>query len=506
MENLEKLAAERVQKARAAVIASRPFYGCLVANVVPIMSRSVKTAGTDSKHHYWNPDFVMSLPQAEIEGTQVHESEHDARHHSTRRGARDPKEWNAACDLALDQDILGEGFKLPATHMVWLSENWKPNYKGMSAEDIYRCRELDRANREKEQQDQQQPVQGQPENKPGQSEQESGDGDAEADNESGDDQSGADDASEQSKPGDEPDEEAEGHADGEQAEREADAEAGNGDGDHDEGDKPSDGDGASAGDQPGDQDSDAGQAEPPKGGNDAGQCGEVLDAAPDAAEIAEQDAKWDVITRQAVSLAKARGDLPGYMTREIERMNAGKQDWRETLRAWFDQGALVSQTWNRPNRRFAGQGLILPGNQRDGINKGVFLVDTSASCDAKALQCVNEEAQAALDDGVLDQVVVVYGDTRVTRVDEYHAGDEIEFDPKGGGGTRMRPLFNWVEENAPDASLVVCFTDMEFEDLEHNGPEPSMPVLFAAHGYPDKVRGYLANAPWGAPGLDVGAH
>jgi hypothetical protein len=31
-------------------------------------------------------------------------------------------------------------------------------------------------------------------------------------------------------------------------------------------------------------------------------------------------------------------------------------------------------------------------------------------------------------------------------------------------------------------------------------------VLFAATGYPDAVKALIANAPWGARGIDVGAH
>ncbi len=118
---------------------------------------------------------------------------------------------------------------------------------------------------------------------------------------------------------------------------------------------------------------------------------------------------------------------------------------------------------------------------------------------------MRNEAQAALDDGAIDQVTVVYGDTRVTRVDQYRTGDAMEFDPRGGGGTMLRPLFDHVRDEVPDASLIVCFTDMEFEDL-NSTEEPSCPVLFAATGYPQKVRQYLANAPWNAPGIDVGAH
>src|SRR5262249_59321476 len=97
-------------------------------------------------------------------------------------------------------------------------------------------------------------------------------------------------------------------------------------------------------------------------------------------------------------MAKAFGQLPGNITRESECENNATQDWSEVLRAWFDQGALRTETWDRPNRRFIGGGLFLPGSQRDGVNKAAFLIDTSGSvfCDSVALQCVRNEAQAAL--------------------------------------------------------------------------------------------------------------
>jgi hypothetical protein len=33
--------------------------------------------------------------------------------------------------------------------------------------------------------------------------------------------------------------------------------------------------------------------------------------------------------------------------------------------------------------------------------------------------------------------------------------------------------------------------------------EPHCPVLWAAVGYPDRVKRYLANTPWNAPGIEV---
>jgi predicted metal-dependent peptidase len=201
-------------------------------------------------------------------------------------------------------------------------------------------------------------------------------------------------------------------------------------------------------------------------------------------------------------MAKKRGDLPGHWEEIIETENESKEDWRETLRAWYDSGSLKTSTWNVPNRRHIGRGLYMPGTRKEGLNKVGFLIDTSLSMDTEALASTKVETQAALDDGAIDSVLVVYNDTRVTRVDEYNTGDQIEFDPKGRGGTDLRPAFKWFEDNA-DVSLIVCFTDLEIGDP---GPEPSCPVLFAVYGHPVKVRAYIENAPWGAPGIDVGAN
>jgi predicted metal-dependent peptidase len=451
LNDMNKLATERVLKARTELILARRFYGVLVSNVEPVLSRSIPTMATDGKRHFYNPEFVMGLTTEEMLGVQAHESEHDARHHGTRRNGRDPMEWNIACDYAINIDLLDEGFKLPKNAYV------DAKYRGMSAEDIFRSRELDK---QKEL----------PKPEPEDSE------DNESD-ETEDKDEGENDANDDA---DEPQEKPAG---------------GSAPGESDEGDEPSE---ASEGEGDGAE----GENEPTSSG-DPGGCGEVLDTAEDAGDIAENDQKWERIVRQAATMAKAAGQLPGHVSREIERANNPPQDWREVLRAWFDQGALRRETWNRPNRRFAGSGLYLPGNERDGVNKVAFLVDTSGSMDDVALALVRNEAQAALDDGVINEVVVVYGDTEVTRVDIYKTGEEIDFDPRGGGGTKLAPLFDHVRDYHDDTSLIVCFSDME---NYYWGDEPSSPVLFAVTGYPTAVKAHLANTPWNAPGIDVGAH
>jgi predicted metal-dependent peptidase len=485
MTNVDKLAMERVLKARAALILARRFYGVLVSNVEPVASRAIPTMATNSKQHFFNPDFIGTLTQEQLEAVQAHETEHDARHHSTRRGERDPKKWNEACDYAINPDLKAEGFKLPE----WVL--FEERFRGMSAEDIYRTRELD------EQKDKPQP-QPQPEpEQPDEDEQgEDGDDDAQQPDEQDDD--------EQS---DEPSDESDGESDDGESEGDKPGDAGEGEGDEDgdEGEGTGKGEGE-AGDEPGNAGGGAGEGNgegEPQTSGDPGRCGEVLDAADDASEIADLDSKWERVVRQAASMAKAIGQLPGHVTADIERANNPPQDWREQLRAWIDNGTRRIESWNRPNRRFASQGLILPSSQKDGVNKIACVIDTSGSMDDRALACIRNELQAALDEHAADEIVVIYNDTRVTRVDHFAQCDELVFDPRGRGGTDLKPAFKYVAEEVGDVSGMLVFTDLEIGDP---GPEPECPVLFAVYGYPQYVRQYLANTPWNAPGIDVGEH
>jgi predicted metal-dependent peptidase len=478
METIDTVAAARVAKARSELILERTFYGVLVSQVEPVASREFPTMATNGRRHFYNPDFIAKLPQKQVLGVQAHETEHDARRHHTRRAGRDPQEWNICCDLAINPDLIKAGFELPAGALL----EWR--FEGMSAEDIFRTRELERAQQQKQPQQPQQPQDGDAGDAGDDAGEQPGDDGDEAGDEAGDQESGGSDgaAGDAGEAGEEAGAGASGEAAGE----------------------PADGEGQGSGQgQEGDQEAN-GEAKPQGSSGDPGQCGEVLDAAEDAGEIANEDAKWERVVRQAASLAAKRGDAPGHVSREIERNDHPPQDWRETLRAFFDGGATTTETWSRPNRRFIGSGLYLPGREREGVNRAAILVDTSGSMDNVALAAIGVEIQAALDENVIDEVVVVYGDTRVTRVDTYRGGDEIEFDPRGGGGTVLAPLFKHVADEI-DASLIVCFTD-GYIDINSDSPEPACPVLWAFTGYPNEVRRMIASAPWGATAIDVGSH
>jgi predicted metal-dependent peptidase len=124
-------ASDLFAKARAALLVSAPFWGVLSLRLAPIEDPSIPTMQTDGVSIRYNPAFVAGLSRGLLRTVIAHETMHCAALHHTRRGERDPKRWNIACDHAINPLLLETGFELPEGMLL------DPAYVGMSAEEIY---------------------------------------------------------------------------------------------------------------------------------------------------------------------------------------------------------------------------------------------------------------------------------------------------------------------------------------------------------------------------------
>jgi predicted metal-dependent peptidase len=121
----------RIQKSRTRLLLDHPFFGTLLFRLGAHPCTSIETMATDGVSLFYNPGFVETLNAAELAGVLAHEVMHPALEHTTRRGDRDPKRWNMACDYAINPMLVDAGLTLPKD--VLLDER----FRGMSAERIY---------------------------------------------------------------------------------------------------------------------------------------------------------------------------------------------------------------------------------------------------------------------------------------------------------------------------------------------------------------------------------
>ncbi|AQT47997.1 DUF2201 family putative metallopeptidase [Bartonella choladocola] len=236
--------------------------------------------------------------------------------------------------------------------------------------------------------------------------------------------------------------------------------------------------------------------------SDPGGCGAVLDACKNANVSELSQMKRDIQTsiRQAISIAagKAGGreNLPSGIRNIMDNSTKPIIDWRQTLRDYIDDSTRQDYSWSSPNRRMLSLDIIVPGLVSDGLNQLVVAIDTSASIDQKLLQLFATEIQAAFDEGIADELVVIYADQRVRKTETFTKGDKLILEAVGKGGTSFIDTFLWINKHASNASVIVYFTDLQTTEFGH---EPMAPVIWAAYGKQKTYEVLAKRVPFGRP-------
>jgi predicted metal-dependent peptidase len=212
-----------------------------------------------------------------------------------------------------------------------------------------------------------------------------------------------------------------------------------------------------------------------------GGIGEVLDAADEngdpasPAEMSRQQHEWSIAAEQAMRTAKACGNAPADLERPLSESRQSHQDWRALLRAFVAATTVSDYRWTPPNRRHIGAGLYLPSVMRSGVGEIVIGVDTSGSIGKDELEQFAGEITAISDEAQPEAIHVVYCDAAVQSSQQFGPSETITLEPKGGGGTDFRPVFEWVERSNIAPVCLIYLTDLCCTSY----PEvPDYPVLW----------------------------
>lgn len=376
-----------------------------------LIAGTVPTMATDGRRIVYDPVFVNSLKPEELEAVLAHEVLHCALGHHCRRGERDPRLWNEAADLAINPILVSNGFTLPDGALI------DPAFDNLSAEEIY-ARLIQRSRDESS---------AAPEQTPQQTGTDAGAG-------------------------------TEQGTQGQQA-RDSGSNARN----------PSDSTQDAFGNQTGNE------------STRPGEFGEVWDATGEQgglasqAENSRQQYEWNIAADQAMRSAKSCGREPANLDRPLNESQQSKQDWRTILRDFVAATTPSDYRWTPPNRRYVASGLYLPSVERAGLGTVVIGVDTSGSIGEEELEQFAGEISAIADEAKPEAIHVVYCDAAVQASQQFGPSEPIHLEPKGGGGTDFRPVFDWVEANQIAPVCLIYLTDL----CCHSYPSiPEYPVLW----------------------------
>lgn len=97
-----------IARAKADIVLDHPFFATIMMKKPMVESSRIPTlAVTPSGVIHYNPAFIAKQTRAQVTWAIAHEVLHYASGDSLRRGARDPRRWNYACD-AVNNDILNQ--------------------------------------------------------------------------------------------------------------------------------------------------------------------------------------------------------------------------------------------------------------------------------------------------------------------------------------------------------------------------------------------------------------
>lgn len=215
---------------------------------------------------------------------------------------------------------------------------------------------------------------------------------------------------------------------------------------------------------------------------DPGLSGEVRDAldGPSAGDSPTKETDWEEALVQAAHNARETGKLPAGLARLIENKINPRLNWQELLARFIERSARSDYSWLTPNRRYIHQGLYFPSLSNSELNEVAIAIDTSGSIAPEELSIFAAEIS-----GIMEQyparLHLLYCDTEVHSYKVLERSDlPVTINPKGGGGTDFRPVFQLINREGLTPACLIYLTDMECIAFPES--EPDYPVLWAKIG------------------------
>jgi len=434
----------KLTAARTKLILDKPFLGALVLRLPMVAANKdwCPTTATDARKFYFNAEYIDSLTMSQTQFMLAHEALHCALSHFARRQHRVKHRWDLACDYAINPLLIEDGLTPPPNYQVM------PDYKGMTAEEIY---PLLQDNEDNETLDQH----------VYDKESEGGGGGAGG------------------PPPEQQQEQKPQEKRPEPEERQPDDEPQQGEGDRQEHDPQQDG-GQGDGEQPR-------QSQPqPAEGDDDGADTPPPPLTPDERDTL--DVQWQQRLAGAAQQAMQAGKLGGTLARMIDHLLQPQLPWRMLLARYMTAVARDDFSYMRPSRR-EGEGQAILPSLRSSQVELVVAVDTSGSIKANEINEFIAEINA-IKGQMRARVTLIPCDSVIPEGAPwvYEPWEEFSFPDtvKGGGGTDFRPVFDWLDQQGQRPELLVYFTDAEGS---FPSSEPNFDVLWLVKG--------KHKVPWG---------
>lgn len=176
----------------------------------------------------------------------------------------------------------------------------------------------------------------------------------------------------------------------------------------------------------------------------------------------EMSDKIDKALREGGMLA---GRLGSKIPRVIGELLEPKIDWKDVLRDFVTSATKGKDefTWRRLNKRHLANDYYLPSVEDETVGEIIVAIDTSGSIGSRELNAFASELASICETVNPEKVRVLWWDTEVHGEQEFqenYAQIKSLLKPKGGGGTRVGCVSDWLMKHPKvNAECVIVFTD-----------------------------------------------
>lgn len=195
--------------------------------------------------------------------------------------------------------------------------------------------------------------------------------------------------------------------------------------------------------------------------------------------------QWAIEVAQASNLESQRtqGKTPGSMQHMFDELLVPKVKWTDYIEVLCKRlMGSGSYNWKKPDRRFIGRDLWLPGKGGQGAGWVVIWGDTSGSIGENDLNRYLGELSGIIEEVHPERLTVIWCDAQIHHVDEVTDLADLHTIKARGvggrGGTDITPVFDWIAEASRDRQpdMFIGMTDGEFSFPD----KPAYPLVWAS--------------------------
>jgi predicted metal-dependent peptidase len=180
----------------------------------------------------------------------------------------------------------------------------------------------------------------------------------------------------------------------------------------------------------------------------------------DLQEIEQSSQLFEEFSKSIIEEELKHSEIPKGFDRFFNLNLDVKIDWRDELRVALDRFHKDDYTLFPPNKKLLYMGMYLPSSSSERF-KLVVAVDSSGSIDENLLNIFLSELNFLMNTIPNYELDLLICDDKIRDRKTFYSGDVLEVNLQGGGATDFRPVFDFIDKELPDTSLLLYFSDLD---------------------------------------------